>query len=230
MSTWHVHVQTKFQQVRIRFEEKKAREPDHRDPLLCTTVKVPHFYLATFQGRANTHAGLIYLFFSVPVFTTGLVTVICPCPPLFGLFVFFSSSWSRDIFPSLPGFTTHACFLKRCAQCCWVNMLSSNPFCGHLHSHRQGISRFPQIGVVFLTFKKVCVSLCVCARACMCACVCVCVCVRERVCVYGRECACLCAWVCMCMCVCVCVCVCVCEWLSVCGCLCPPSHTHKIPF
>ena len=72
----------------------------HRDPLPCATVKVPHFYFATFQGRANTHAaiaGLIYLFFSVPVFTTGLVTVICPSPPLFGLFVFFSSPWSRDI-------------------------------------------------------------------------------------------------------------------------------------
>jgi len=69
----------------------------HWDPLPCATVKVPPFYLATFQGRANTQAGWIYLFFSVPVFTTGLVTVICPSPLLFGLFVFFSSPWSRDI-------------------------------------------------------------------------------------------------------------------------------------
>jgi len=38
-----------------------------------------------------------YIFFSsVPVFTTCL-TVICPSPSLFGLFVFFSSPWSRDI-------------------------------------------------------------------------------------------------------------------------------------
>jgi len=37
------------------------------------------------------------LFFSVRVFTTGLVTIICPSSPLFGLFVFFSSPWSRDI-------------------------------------------------------------------------------------------------------------------------------------
>ena len=29
----------------------------HRDPLPCATVKVPPFYLATFQGRANTQAG-----------------------------------------------------------------------------------------------------------------------------------------------------------------------------
>jgi len=72
----------------------------HRDPLPCATVKVPHFYFATFQGRANTHARLIYPFFSVPVCTTGLVTVICPSPPLFGLFIFFSSPWSRDISPA----------------------------------------------------------------------------------------------------------------------------------
>jgi len=32
--------------------------------------------------------------------------------------------------------------------------LSTNPFFGLLDSHRQGISRFPQIGVVFLTFKQ----------------------------------------------------------------------------
>ena len=64
-----------------------------RDPLPC--AKVPHFYFATFQGKA--HAGLVYLFFSVPVFTAGLVTVMCPSPPLFGLFVFFSSHWSRNI-------------------------------------------------------------------------------------------------------------------------------------
>jgi len=32
------------------------------------------------------------------------------------------------------------------------------PVCGLLHSHRQGISRFPQIGVVFLTFKKICTT------------------------------------------------------------------------
>jgi len=73
--------------------EKLIRLP----ALPCATVKVPHFYLSTFQVRANTHAGLIHLFFSVPVFTTGLVTVICPSPPLFRLFVFFSSPWSRDI-------------------------------------------------------------------------------------------------------------------------------------
>ena len=36
-------------------------------------------------------------FFSVPVFSTGLLTVICPSSPLFGLFVIFSSPWSRDI-------------------------------------------------------------------------------------------------------------------------------------
>jgi len=35
----------------------------HWDPLPCATVKVPHFYLSTFQGRANTHARLIYLSF-----------------------------------------------------------------------------------------------------------------------------------------------------------------------
>jgi len=69
----------------------------HRDPLPCATVKVPPFYLSTFQGRANTHAGWIYVFFSVPVFTTGPVTVSCPSPPLLALFVFFSSPWSRDI-------------------------------------------------------------------------------------------------------------------------------------
>ena len=69
----------------------------HRDHVPCATVKVPPLYLATFQGSANTQTGWIYLFFGVPVFTTGLVTVICPSPPFFGLFVFFSSPWSRDI-------------------------------------------------------------------------------------------------------------------------------------
>ena len=31
-------------------------------------MKVPPFYLATFQGEANTQAGLIFTFFSVSVF------------------------------------------------------------------------------------------------------------------------------------------------------------------
>jgi len=77
-----------------------------------------------------------------------------PLPPSLDFSSFFPHP-GRGIFPSSPGFTTHACFLKRCAQCCWVNILSTNPFCGLLHSHRQGISRFPQIGVVFLIFKKI---------------------------------------------------------------------------
>ena len=51
-------------------------ENTHRDPIACAQVKVPPFLLATFQGQANTQAGLIFVFFSVSVFTTGLVTDI----------------------------------------------------------------------------------------------------------------------------------------------------------
>jgi len=96
-----------------------------------------------------------FIFFSVSQF---LIQVLSrSCAPLFPSLDFssFFPHPGRGIFPSLPGFTTYVCFLKRCAQCCWVNILSTNPFCGLLHSHRQGISRFPQIGVVFLTFKKI---------------------------------------------------------------------------
>jgi len=127
--------------------------PCHRDPLPCATVKVPPFYLATFQGRANTQAGWIYLFFSVPVFTTGLVTVICPSPHLFGLFVFFSSPWSRDI--SFFARVYYSCLFSQTVCTVLLSQYSlHDPFCGLLHSLSQGISRFPQIGVVFLTFQK----------------------------------------------------------------------------
>ena len=77
-----------------------------------------------------------------------------PLTPFLDFACFFSHP-GRGIFPSLPGFNTHACLFKWCAQCWWGSILSTNPFCGLLHSHRQGISRFPQIGVVFLTFKNV---------------------------------------------------------------------------
>ena len=43
--------------------------------------------LATFQGKANTQAGLIFVFFSVSVFTTGLVTDIYPPSPVLGVFL-----------------------------------------------------------------------------------------------------------------------------------------------
>jgi len=127
----------------------------HRDPLTCAMVKVSPFYLSTFQARANTQAGWIYLFFSVPVFTTGLVTVICPSPPLFGLFILFSSPWSRDI--SFFARVYYSCLFS---QTVWTSVVESifsprTRFCGLLHSLRQGIPRFPQIGVVFLTFKKI---------------------------------------------------------------------------
>ena len=94
-------------------------------------------------------------FFSVPVFTTGLVTVICPSPPLFGLFVFFSPPWSRDI--SFVARVYYSCLFSQtvCTVLLSQSILSTNPFCGLLHSHRQGISRFPQIGVVVLTCKKI---------------------------------------------------------------------------
>jgi len=62
---------------------------------------------------------------------------------------------SRGLFSSLSGFTTSAYLLKRCSQDVRVSNLSTNPFCGLLQSHRQDISRFPQIGFVFLTFKKI---------------------------------------------------------------------------
>ena len=38
--------------------------------------------MATFQGEANTQAGFIFVFFSVSVFTTGLVTDADPPSPL----------------------------------------------------------------------------------------------------------------------------------------------------
>jgi len=77
-----------------------------------------------------------------------------PLPSFLDFSSFFPHP-GRGIFSSLPRFTTHACFLERCAQCCWVNILSTHLFCGLLHSLRQGISRFPQIRVVFLIFKKI---------------------------------------------------------------------------
>ena len=91
----------------------------HRDPLPCSTVKLPHFYLYTLQVIANTQAGWIYLFFSVSVFTTGLVTVICPSPPLFGLFIFLSSPWSRDI--SFFARVYYSCMFS---QSVWTVLLS----------------------------------------------------------------------------------------------------------
>ena len=42
--------------------------------------------MATFQGEANTQAGLVFVFFSVSVFTTGLVTDIYPPSPLLGVY------------------------------------------------------------------------------------------------------------------------------------------------
>ena len=95
-----------------------------------------------------------FIFFLVSQFLLQVLSrSFAPLPP----FLDFSSVFphpGRGIFPSLSGFTTRACFLKRCAQFNWVCILSTNPFCGLLHFHRQGISRFPQIGVVFLRFKK----------------------------------------------------------------------------
>ena len=95
-----------------------------------------------------------FMFFLVSQFLLQVLSrSFAPLSPFIDFASFFPHP-GRGMFPSLPGFTTHACFLKRCAQCCWVKNLSTNPFCGLLHSHRQGISRFPQIGIVFLTFKK----------------------------------------------------------------------------
>jgi len=97
-----------------------------------------------------------FIFFLVSQFLLQVLSrSFAPLPSFLDFSSFFPHP-GRGIFPSLSGFTTHACFLKRCAQCywAWVSILSTNPFCGLLHSHHQGISRFPQIGVVFLTFKK----------------------------------------------------------------------------
>jgi len=121
----------------------------HWDPLPCATVKVPHFYLATFQGRANTHARLIYLSCSVPVFTTGFVTVICPSPPLFGLFVFFSSPWSRDV--SFFARDYHSCLFS---QTVFTVLLSQYS----LHEPVLWTYFFSPIARVF---PGVCVHLCI---------------------------------------------------------------------
>ena len=59
-----------------------------------------------------------FIFFVVSQFLLQVLSrSSAPLPP----FVDFSSFFphpGRGIFPSLPGFTTHACFLKRCALCC----------------------------------------------------------------------------------------------------------------
>ena len=60
----------------------------------------------------------------------------------------------------MPVFSTGVHFAKECQivvppiAVLLNQFLSTNPLCGLLHSLCQGISRFPQIGVVFLTFKK----------------------------------------------------------------------------
>jgi len=107
------------------------------------------FLFGHFQGER--HWELLprldeFIFFLVSQFLLQVLSrSFAPLPPSLEFSSFFPHP-GRRIFPSLPGFTTHARFLKRCAQCCWVNILSTNPFCGLLHSHRQlqGISRFPR--------------------------------------------------------------------------------------
>jgi len=133
-------------------ERERKKESKSTEILLRATVKVPPFYLATLHGRANTQAGQIIFFLMSQFLLQVLSRSFAPLPPFLHFSSFFPHP-GRGIFPSLPGFTTHACLFKRCAQCWWGSILSTNPFCGLLHSHRQGISRFPQIGVVFLTFK-----------------------------------------------------------------------------
>jgi len=81
-----------------------------------------------------------YIFFLVSQFLLQVWSRSFAPLPLSLDFSSFFPHPGRRIFPSLPGFTTHACFLKRCAQCCWVNILSTNPFCGLLHSHRQSFA------------------------------------------------------------------------------------------
>jgi len=53
------------------------------------------FLIGHFQGEANTQAGLIFVFFSVSVFTTGLVTDIYPPSLLLGVCAISFSPWSR---------------------------------------------------------------------------------------------------------------------------------------
>ena len=57
------------------------------------------------------------IFFLVSQFLLQVLSrSFAPLPPFLDFSSFFPHP-GRRIFPSLPGFTTHACFLKWCAQC-----------------------------------------------------------------------------------------------------------------
>ena len=59
-----------------------------------------------------------FIFFLVSQFLLQVLSrSVAPLPPSLDFSSFFPHP-GRGIFPSWPGFTTHACFLKRCAQCC----------------------------------------------------------------------------------------------------------------
>jgi len=59
-----------------------------------------------------------FIFFVVSQFLLQVLSrSFAPLPPSLNFSSFFPHP-GRGIFPSLPGITTHACFLKRCAQCC----------------------------------------------------------------------------------------------------------------
>jgi len=99
-----------------RFLEKSPRSFSLRDGQSTT------FLFIHFPCEANTQAGWNHLFFSVPVFTTGLVTVICLHPPHFGVFAFFSSPWSRVIsffvrvyYSGLSSQTVYTVLMNQCS-------------------------------------------------------------------------------------------------------------------
>ena len=132
----------------------------HRDPFPCVTVKAPPFYLSTVQGRANTQVGRNIIFFLVSQILLQVLSRSSASLPLFWEFLRFSPSPGRGLFTSLSEFTTQACLLQRCTQCCqwWVSILSTNPLCALLHSHRQGIFSIPSDWLHVPDVYKICTT------------------------------------------------------------------------
>jgi len=85
----------------------------HRDPFSCATVKVPPFYLSTFQVEIIPRLDVIIFCLVSQFLEQVLSRSFASPPPLFDFPSFFPTP-SRGIFPSFSGFTTQASHLKRC--------------------------------------------------------------------------------------------------------------------